>query len=257
MTAAPYIWYELMTTDVAAAKEFYGNVAGWSFADNGQSALPYTHISAGDDQVGGLMALTGEAAANGARPAWFGYIKVDDVDATVAAIVADGGTVHMPPTDVPVAGRIAMVTDPQSVPFYVIAPDGEGESKAFLSVPTLGHFAWNELYAGDLTTVLPFYQKHFGWEMLDAMDMGPMGQYQIYGLDDGTGLGGMMTKPAEMPRPMWLYYIGVEDCDAALQRATDAGANIIHGPSEVPGGLFIFQGIDPQGAMFACVGPKV
>jgi hypothetical protein len=69
-------------------------------------------------------------------------------------------------------------------------------------------------------------------------------------------LGGMMTKPAEMPRPMWLYYIGVEDSDAALQRAKDAGANIVHGPSEVPGDLFIFQGIDPQGAMFACVGPK-
>jgi predicted enzyme related to lactoylglutathione lyase len=66
----------------------------------------------------------------------------------------------------------------------------------------------------------------------------------------------MMTKPAQIPAPMWLYYFNVGDIDAAAQRVTGNGGKVLIGPMEVPGGGWIVQATDPQGAMFALVGSR-
>jgi hypothetical protein len=59
-----------------------------------------------------------------------------------------------------------------------------------------------------------------------------------------------------MPRPFWLYYVGVPAIDPAVETITTGGGRVINGPMEVPGGAWIVQGIDPQGAMFALVGMR-
>ena len=87
------------------------------------------------------------------------------------------------------------------------------------------------------------------------MDMGDMGTYQIFAWN-GTPIGGMMTKPKEVPAPYWLYYFNVEALDSAIERAKAGGAKIVLEPMEVPGGSWIVQCIDPQGALFALVAPK-
>jgi predicted enzyme related to lactoylglutathione lyase len=85
--------------------------------------------------------------------------------------------------------------------------------------------------------------------------MGPMGIYQIFSTSDRQG-GGMMTKTAQTPAPFWLYYFTVNAIDAAAGRVKAAGGQIVNGPMQVPGGQWIVQGLDPQGAMFAMVSPK-
>lgn len=65
----------------------------------------------------------------------------------------------------------------------------------------------------------------------------------------------MMSNPA-LPRPTWLYYFHVDDILSAEARITQAGGRIGMGPHEVPGGLWIINGHDPQGALFAVVGPR-
>jgi predicted enzyme related to lactoylglutathione lyase len=87
------------------------------------------------------------------------------------------------------------------------------------------------------------------------MDMGPMGVYQLFAAGDGA-IGGMMTKLEAVPVPFWLYYFNVGDIDAAQRRIEAARGQILNGPMEVPGGRFILQCLDPQGAMFALVGPR-
>jgi predicted enzyme related to lactoylglutathione lyase len=59
-----------------------------------------------------------------------------------------------------------------------------------------------------------------------------------------------------IPAPFWLYYVNVGDIDAALERVKAAGGTILNGPMEVPGGDWILQGSDPQGAAFALVGKR-
>jgi predicted enzyme related to lactoylglutathione lyase len=64
-----------------------------------------------------------------------------------------------------------------------------------------------------------------------------------------------MNSP-DFPRPSWLFYFNVDDIDAAHRRIAANGGTLMHGPSEVPGGQWIVQASDPQGVVFAVVGPR-
>ena len=175
--------------------------------------------------------------------------------------MADGGTVWMPANSIPNVGRIALVTDPQGAPFYIMKPippadaPPDATSTAFDPEKT-GHVAWNELTAADHQAVLPFYTRHFGWQPCGAMPMGEMGNYQFIKHAD-VRIGAMMDRPKNGPPPHWSYYWRVDDIDAATKRATAGGATILHGPAEVPGGDYITLATDPQGAIFAMVGKHV
>lgn len=248
-----FFWYELMTADAAASRDFYGHVVGWTFADMPGGDMPYTIVSAGDRPVGGMLTLTDDMKAGGAHPGWIGYIHVADVDAKVKEIEAAGGSVHLPPRDVPGAGRIAMLSDPGGAPFYVMDPrptEGSGELPPI--APTApGAFSWHELYAGQgQKAAFDFYSGLFGWESMHEMDMGPMGVYRLFGAD-GVQLGGMMDKPANIPASYWGFYTTVDGIDAAIERLKEKGGQVLNGPHQVPGGSFIVQALDPQGAAFA------
>ena len=247
-----FIWYELMTSDTEAAKAFYGAVVGWGTQpfDSGYGA--YTILTANGRGMGGLLEIPAEARAAGARPVWLGYIAVDDVDASVAAVTAEGGRLHKEIMDVPAVGRIALIVDPQGAPVHLIAPTGEDQPPVDPMTP--GHVGWHELHTSDRESAFDFYSRHFGWAKADAMDMGAMGVYQIFTAGDGW-TGGMMNDP-DFPRPLWLFYFVVEDVDAAAERVGAAGGKVLNGPSEVPGGAWIIQCRDPQGAMFALVGMR-
>ena len=248
-----FAWYELMTSDAKAAEAFYRGVLGWNVKDAGMPDRSYAILSVGETPMGGLMTLPAEAAAAGARPVWNGYIAVDDVDDYAARVKQAGGTIHHGPADIPGVARFAVVADPQGAMFQLIkgfsdaAPQWPGPS-------TPGHAGWRELYAVDWEAAFAFYSGLFGWTKAEAFDMGEMGTYQIFAIK-GAPSGGMMNKPKEMPMPFWLFYFNVDDIDAAGARVTKGGGRIMHGPMEVPG-TWIVQCADPQGAMFALVGPR-
>ncbi len=100
-----------------------------------------------------------------------------------------------------------------------------------------------------------FYARQFGWTRDEAMDMGPMGVYQLFAAG-GAPIGGMMTRSSQTPAPFWLFYFNVDDIEAAAARITGRGGQIVNGPMEVPGGSWIINALDPQQAMFAVVGPR-
>ena len=66
----------------------------------------------------------------------------------------------------------------------------------------------------------------------------------------------MTRDPKNSPVPFWLYYFNVEDIDAADRRIKEKNGQVLMGPHQVPGDLWIILGMDPQGAMFSVVGPK-
>ena len=257
MTEKPgqFIWYELMTKDIDAAAKFYGAVIGWTVGggDPVATGIDYRHWDIGGETIGGLMEIPQEAAAHGMRPIWLGYVSVPDVDKAILEIKAAGGEIHMPPMDIPGTGRFAMVSDPQGAAFYVMTPIGTGPSTSYAMGRT-GHGGWNELHSSDGAAAIEFYKSQFGWEQSAALDMGPMGAYRLFNTG-GEAVGGMMTSNG-YGRPLWLYYFMVEEINAAKARVEAAGGAILNGPHEVPGGAWIIQGRDPQGAAFALVGPN-
>lgn len=253
--SSTFIWYELMTSDAEAATAFYGAVLGWTVSPAGSPGMDYRLLSTATGNVAGLLAIPPDGAANGMRPGWFGYISVADVDASVKRIVAAGGQSCMPATDIPNVGRIAMVLDPQGAAIYVMTPIGEGPSPSF-QPGTPGHGAWNELHASDWESALAFYRSEFGFDLVEAMDMGPAGKYALYNFGSGEPVGGMCNN-AQAPKPFWLYYFGVDEIDAAVGRVGANGGEVVMGPHQVPGGAWIVHGRDPQGALFALVGPRL
>ncbi len=243
-----FVWYELMTTDPQAAQSFYTDVIGWSTAPFEGAEIPYTLWMNGEAPVGGVMALPQEASDQGAPPHWMAYVAVNDVDATAKKAVRLGGKIIVEPRDIPGVGRFAILHDPQGASIAIYrseqATPAEGE-------PQPGQFSWHELATTDHEAALDFYSRLFGWNKTEAVDMGEMGTYQIYGRGD-VPLGGMFNKPAEMPGPpAWLYYTRVGDIDQTVEKIRAKGGQVLNGPMEVPGGDRIAQCMDPQGAVFA------
>src|SRR5687768_7951700 len=146
--ASRFIWYELMTTDLDAGLDFYRSVVGWKTSPhegNEVGGKPYMILEGASGGVGGAMQLAGECGDM--RPAWAGYIGVEDVDAQAAAVAAAGGRILMPPDDIPGVGRFAMVADPGGAPFYLLAPRSpEGGERAPTSMTDPGQVGWHELY---------------------------------------------------------------------------------------------------------------
>lgn len=249
-----HIWYELMTNDPDGAVQFYENILPWKIVPGENPEMDYRHINAPDASVGGVMKLPDSAPM---PPAWMGYIAVDDVDGVVAKTEAAGGQTYMPATDIPNVGRIAMITDPQGVPFYVMKGAREEVSQAFAyDAPREGHCAWNELATTDQAGAMTYYGDMFGWTKDGDMDMGPeMGRYDF--VRDNRGmLGGVMTKPKEMPVSAWSYYFRVPDMDVAVEAIKVNGGRIIVEPMEIPGGDYAMTAQDPQGAFFSLVGAR-
>jgi hypothetical protein len=248
-----FIWYELLTPDPDSAAAFYGEVIGWTAAGAGQPGVDYRIFSAAGAPVAGHMKLPEDAAETGMRPGWLGYVGVDDVDFAVAGIVAEGGKVHMPAMDMEGVGRMALVADPQGVPFYVMRGESEEASTSFAPMEA-GRCNWNELSTPDQDGALAFYTGRFGWEKGDVMPMGEMGGYQF--IHHGGGMiGAIMTNPPERPAG-WNFAFGVPDIDSAAARITAGGGAVNYGPVEVPGGAWAVMANDPEGAPFMVVGPR-
>ena len=249
-----FFWYDVMTTDTKAAQKFYCDVVGWTAQDVSVSAQSYTAFNVNGQGVAGLMPIPEEAAKHGVRPAWMGYIGVDDVDAAAKRVQQEGGKVMREPIEVPGVIRFAVVADPQGAAFYV-AKGLRPDAWPALPIGTQGTIGWRELYASDWKAVFPFYEKMFGWTKADAIDMGPMGTYQLFAAG-AQPIGGMMNKPPQVPVTYWGYYFNVPEIDAGVNRLTAGGGKVLNGPNEVPGGQWIVNAMDPQGAAFSLVAPK-
>lgn len=247
-----FAWYELMTNDVDAARAFYTEVIGWgvqSQSMEGSTEPYYMWTTPAGPPMGGLMALPEETKALGVPPNWSSYIGTPDVDAAVARVKELGGQVHVGPMDIPEVGRFAIVADPQGAAFGMLQhlePPGTPLEQA-----KLGEVSWHELMTTDREAAWKFYEAMFGWKHISSMDMGEMGTYFMFGIGEHT-LGGMFNMSADMPAPPhWVYYVHVDDADAAVERVKARGGQVVYGPMDVPGGDRVAQFIDPQGAVFA------
>lgn len=249
------IWYELQTADPDASKTFYDRVIGWTVGAQPEGEMDYRMIATADGgAVGGMMRLMPGMQSGGARPSWLFYIGVDDVDATVDRIKALGGGVTMGPMDLPGVGRMAMVTDPQGIPFYVMRGAIDAASGAFQR-DGMGKCNWNELATPDHDAANAFYAELFGWSYPDRMTMpGDMGDY-VFVEVNGQPIGATLKQGAEGQPAGWQFYFRAPDIEDAAAKVREGGGSVHAGPMEVPGGDRIIVASDPHGVMFGVVGP--
>ncbi len=244
-----FLWYELLTTDPGSAKAFYPRITGWGLQDWTGMETPYTIWTLGERPVGGIMELPEAARKAGAPPHWLAYVGTPSVDDTLKEATRRGASVLADPMDVPTVGRMAVLQDPQRAVFAIYTPATDpGPELAYQN----GDVSWHELATGDLDAAWDFYSSLFGWKKTESFDMGPGGPYQIYARPGGPNLGGIYKKSAEMPfPPHWMLYLSVADVNEGAQRVQANGGRVLNGPMEVPGGDWIVNAMDPQGAAFS------
>ena len=248
-----FVWHELLTTDVAAATTFYARVMRWGAWDASTPGRPYILFGDGKSAISALTPLPDEARRMGVGPTWVGYIGVDDVDTTAEQVVQLGGAVQVPPTDVADVSRFAVVTDPQGARFALFKwRDPVPQPPA--APETTGRVGWHELLAADWEQAWTFYAALFGWHK-EEPDVSDTATYQPFSTG-GQMIGGILTKPPTIPAPFWLCYFNADDVDAAAQRVTGGGGQVLEGPLETADGSWVIQCADPQGAAFALEGPR-
>lgn len=119
-----FCWNDLATTNVEACKKFYGELLGWKFKESNSTGMAYSEITMdGQKCVGGIWQTDqcSEGEANQMPPPhWMTYVAVDDVDQSAAKVTELGGSVCVPPTDIPNTGRFAVVSDPTGATFSLI-----------------------------------------------------------------------------------------------------------------------------------------
>ncbi|MEN3309944.1 MAG: uncharacterized protein V7603_6146 [Micromonosporaceae bacterium] len=116
-------WVELATRDADAATQFYVSVFGWRPDVQDMTGMPYTVFYVGDANVAGMMPMAADQWPAEVPPHWLAYFGTADADATAAKIQELGGSLTVPPTDIPGVGRFAAAADPAGANFSII--DGE------------------------------------------------------------------------------------------------------------------------------------
>ncbi|ACY14946.1 VOC family protein [Haliangium ochraceum] len=246
-----FLWFELLTRDPATAEAFYAESVGWGTRherdDDGER---YSMFTAKGQPVAGFLSLP----PGQCRSHWMAYIGSRDVDADALKAAHLGGEVLVAPMDIPGVGRFSLLGDPQGALFALLRPRAPTQSAG---APCAGEFAWCELGTRDWQRVWSFYEALFAWQRAATIDMGAHGSYQCFRIAGSERQnGGMHDLASDPPTPgRWLFYVRVDDIDAAVERALAAGGALLRGPMEVPGGDRVAQLSDPQGAAFAVSAP--
>jgi uncharacterized protein len=250
-----FCWVELATNDTKGAKEFYGRLFGWSFAEGPMGPGPddiYTRLQLRGKDAGALYPMMQEQRAQGVPPFWLCYVAVESADAAAAAAKSLGGKVVAEPFDVMDYGRMAILQDPSGA---TLAVWQAGTHAGFQIFGETNAPCWLELATRDVAAAKKFYSGVFGWSLKDPKD--PKGMPYVEIERAGRSLGGMYPMGPEMAQvpPNWTVYFQTQDCDAAAARAGTLSGRVIVPTKEIPtvGRFAVIQ--DPQGAVFSLYQP--
>ncbi|HXQ18623.1 MAG TPA: VOC family protein [Acidimicrobiales bacterium] len=233
-------WVDLLATDPAAARTFYGGLFGWRFEDTPTlQGTSYSMAFLGDRLASAISVQSPDES-----PVWNTYLAVDDIDAASARAEAAGGKVLMPATDIMDAGRMAALLDPTGAMVFLWQAK---QHIGAIAVNEPGAVLWNELMTDDPKKAVAFYGQVVGVGS-EGTDIGGT-PYTLLTVN-GSTVGGVTT-PSMLGAPNhWHVYFGTGDVAASVQRATELGATVLSPPSTSPIGTSATLR-DPQGAVFS------
>ena len=243
-TIGKFVWHDLVTDDLPAAREFYGTLLGWEFSEVTRSGKPYVIARNYGRLVAGLVAV--DAAIDQEVSQWIGYQSVPNVDDAVIAVETSGGLALVGPTEVDSIGRAAVVTDPQGAPFGLLRL--KGPDPADPPSPIEGAFFWMENLARDPAAAATFYTRTFGYQQQVTAQQGTQ-EYIV--LSRGRARAGILQAPKPGMRPTWLPYVLVTDPAATAAKVAALGGTVLLEPrADVRKGSLAVV-MDPSGAIVA------
>ncbi len=236
-------WADNTSTNAEAAKAFYMDLFGWGKIDEPLGGgMTYTMFQHEGEHAAGFAAMMPDMQAQGIPSHWTNYVSVDDVDAMVAPIRANGGTILVEPMDIFDSGRMLLLVDPTGAQLGLWQPKNHIGAGI---VNTAGAMCWNELCTNDTEAAKTFYSAVLGWEFYGD-------EHYIHITNKGRNNGGMIKLDenfGEMP-PCWMVYFHVADIDAGIERVQALGGSITVPKHAIPDGAWWAVAADPAGAHF-------
>jgi len=244
--AGKVIFVELVTPDLAAAKQFYAGLFGWTFRDIQAGGTAYAEAYMDGRPVAGLIHKEVPAGEH-RQPAWLSFFAVGDVDVAKTTAVTNGAKVLFEPHTFPDRGREAVFADPQGAVFAVLA-SSSGDPPDVLATP--GEWIWSSLITSDPDTDAAFYQALFDYDVFDLP--ADQGAQHLLLASDNYARASANTLPANKPNvhPHWLNYVRVDDAVAMSAKAVALGGRVLVEPRVDRHGGKIAVVADPQGAPF-------
>lgn len=240
-----FCWMELMTTDSAITKKFYGDLLGWTYKDDdlGDGRTYTTALL--DGKIVAAMHMPDEHQKKlGIPPHWGTYVAVSSVDETAAKASKLGAKLFVDPTDAGPYGRLAVIQDPTGA-FLAFWQPNSHQGLQVKDVPN--SFCWTELMTSDIDAAGTFYIKLFDWKTQTA-DFG--GTFYTTFMTGEIPAGGMIQTKKEwgdVPNN-WMPYLAVDDCDKIVEQARNSGGDVVVPAMDIPrvGRMAVIT--DPLGA---------
>ncbi len=252
MSYSSFFWYDMVSEDAVATREFMVGLFGWTtFNDTMPDGTPYTSFSTAGNLVCGLIPLTPKRDFERGQAYWMSYLQVDSLPFAQGQVERHGGLVIGQPQPVPDVGSYQVIRDPA------------GALLAFIEAQQtiLGHnFAWhtvvwNELSCPGGDTIKGFYRSVVNWthmsNQVDEFD------YGIF-TKQGENMAGLLELPDaafEAMRPAWQIYFAVRDLDAMAAKVIKFGGHLVAEPFDLPGVGRMAVVIDPGNCPFSLLQP--
>ncbi|MES1184391.1 MAG: VOC family protein [Myxococcales bacterium] len=221
-----FVRYELLTTDVSAARAFYGELFGADFW--------------GTDFT--LADLPEPARARGAKPHFRGHLPVTDLERTLQPLLAGGGMQLGPIVNAPRGARVGLRDKFGAI--LTLTAEAVPSPRPLV--------AWHLLAIDDHEAAFATYSELFGWRPTGVADLGPQrGQHQMFGWDETGATVGSISNLARQPHihSQWLFYFGVVDAERTAARVTELGGLALPSIAGADGAVMTACD-DGQGAAF-------
>lgn len=239
-----FVWHDLVTNNVPAARDFYGELFGWEFEGRGGDGAPYLTAIKDDRPLAGIVKADRlQEQVNESR--WISYISVRDVDKAASFILNTGGLIYTAPMELEVRGRQSIVGDNSGAAFGIINANGGDPLDSELKE---GSWIWDELVTDNPKDMAIFYASLAGYKNSDVSD-GKAKDYYILSIE-GEQRAGITSVPWQNAKPNWIPYIMVSDLSIKISQAEGLGARIIIAPDQnIQNGNIAIMA-DPTGAVF-------
>lgn len=217
-----FVWVDLVTHDVPAATKFYGSLFGWTFQNVGD----YVVVRNDGRPVAGMFRRPRPADPS-AKPRWFGYISVDNVERVQSTVTKAGGRVLAHPRRLAGRGDQAVFADPEGALFGAIR-SSSGDPRDF--APDMGDWIWAQLWSRDARKAAEFYRAVAGYEIRENTTSERANDYVL--VSESYTRGTVLTLPAEYAevRPTWLAYVRVQNVVESVAKVPALGGKVLIAP---------------------------
>jgi predicted enzyme related to lactoylglutathione lyase len=219
-----FVWADLVTDDVQAAQNFYAGLFGWTFRNVGNYVVAFND----ERPLAGMFQRARPANDAKARPRWFGYISVGNVEKVQSAVTKNGGRELAAPRKMPKRGEQAVFADAEGAVFGVVK-SSTGDPQDFQAEP--GDWIWIQLLSHDAKQAADFYRDVAGYEVIENTASNRLSDFVLasQGFARATVREIPKARQAEI-KPNWLPFVRVKSISESVAKAEQLHGKILLAP---------------------------